>query len=402
MNKISSIQNGLMTLFILLFRFDGFSQEGKDKYVGKYEAAYKDSNYVVELSIPRSGEYQISYQDDVATFINLEETNFRNAVMVAWGKKTKDRAPKDTTGLINIATIWFNQIMDKGIVGTDIRQRESIGMISFTEKNRKVPLLMRAKDLNNLMEKADKLKKLLEENKDPSAIENLEKELQDKGAEIKKNTTGKLDSAAIDLIKKVNFLEKHKRISKDHYLLDSLTIESVEIDFEDGAITELKARANVSDKIIGFERWKRISVRAPREIAALNTVGKHYLEKKIGKFKLYLDIAQVISFDRKLLSGSGTYIPENKKVELTTQSAKINLFKERFYDNFDIRFYTDLTGLGRDNPNGLVQIEGSYNIIFHNLEFLTTRIFPLNTLKPFATFSKIENKVRGQDYFSYS
>ena len=383
MKKFGLVQIRLIALLILLFCLDGFSQEGKDKYVGRYEAADENRNYVVELSIVPIGEYQqyqLSYEGQEKQFINLVETNFINAVMEAWNE-LEEKIPNEKSDMRKIAQVWFRQIIDRGITRSDVRQRETIGIISFSNQERKVHMLIKVKDFDKLINED---KKLHDHSKNDNESSNSES-LKHAVAELKKELR-------YVLINEVD-LKTPERISNDYYSLGTFPIDSVEIDFENGAVTVVKARVNVSGKIVGFERWARISVRGPREIADFNTVGKHYLKKRIGKFKLFLDLAQVISFDRKLLSGSGTYIPENKKVELTEQSTEINLFKERFYDNFDIRVYTDLTGLESDNPNGLVQIEGSYNIIPEIKELWSTRIFLFNTLNPFVTFSKIENKV---------
>jgi hypothetical protein len=66
----------------------------------------------------------------------------------------------------------------------------------------------------------------------------------------------------------------------------------------------------------------------------------------------------------------GNYIPDQLNVIKVTESTSIELKKKSFSDDFDLRLYTDLAGLSRNSPNGLIQTEGRYNIVLNSAPIL--------------------------------
>lgn len=160
-------------------------------------------------------------------------------------------------------------------------------------------------------------------------------------------------------------------------------------------MTDIQARVEFSKGgIFNFRKKGTLSIRTQNDIDKINRFNENHLEFEASSQVTYkLDFAEVIHFDRRVISGSGTYIPENRTIELTKDSLQVYLFKERFFDAFDVRLYTDLTGIEENNPNGLLQVQAGFTFITNTKTFPSPWLTVFNTVTPFVTFSKIEKKV---------
>ncbi len=176
-----------------------------------------------------------------------------------------------------------------------------------------------------------------------------------------------------------------------------------QVAFEDGILKDilisakrLVNRTSDSSETFFFRNVKPATMSSPTDIADLNTLGQNILEAQYSDSATYqLDFASVLSFERRVPFSSGTYRPEDQVVRLNRDSVEVTLYKPSIERSFDIRIYTDLTGIQEKNPNGLVQLEGKYQIIARtkyafNIWELWGTFFP--SVSPFLTFSKIEDK----------
>lgn len=194
----------------------------------------------------------------------------------------------------------------------------------------------------------------------------------------------------------------YPRKDKFYYLNESencLTIKSIHVAFENGQINDLKIMGTLSKdtKEVYFENKYPISVYTRTAIERLNTRGFYILECIGSTERYYIDLADAINYDRNLAQISGNYSPDNQIIEISQGSkAPVKLTKKAFYKNFDLRIFTDITGIKEDNPNGLLQTEGQYFMPFNTMA-TELRILPISFtffggFSPYVSWSKIENK----------
>jgi hypothetical protein len=91
------------------------------------------------------------------------------------------------------------------------------------------------------------------------------------------------------------------------------------------------------------------------------------------------------------------YSPANQVITLTPSSSAMMLKKEKRSKIFDIRSYTDLIGIGENEPNGLIQIEASKKIFLYEGKRQSgrNRFFgALAYIEPTIRFAKIDNHNR--------
>jgi hypothetical protein len=206
-----------------------------------------------------------------------------------------------------------------------------------------------------------------------------------------------------------------------------VNVDSVQITFSDGTVKDILLLGTMDDKTgkgckpVSFMNRFPIALTTRKDVQKFNT----HSDTEIKLYSSFaksdtdetalpyeIDIHDLLFYAPKLAS-SGNYIPENRAVTLKNgaQDTEILLFKKGFADDFDIRLYTDVTGLQKESTNGLVQIDGRYNIILnaHRSENWFVRLlsgfiqptyifFPssditlFHKISPYLTFSKIEDK----------
>ncbi|HTX19889.1 MAG TPA: hypothetical protein VMG34_14635 [Bacteroidota bacterium] len=174
------------------------------------------------------------------------------------------------------------------------------------------------------------------------------------------------------------------------YLPDSLETRTQQASFQadtakiainEGSIEDMVVEGwyseNGTHRHISFRNLLPIPIGTSSEIDALNSWGKFLLfsdempanphPNTVRAGELIVRLSDLIKYRRDVLIG-GNYIPENKSIILRSGSTggTLELKKKSFADDFDIRIYTDISGLQRNNPNGLIQTEGRYNIILNS------------------------------------
>ena len=171
-----------------------------------------------------------------------------------------------------------------------------------------------------------------------------------------------------------------------------LSVDSVEIAFENGSMKDILVKGRLTQtkgEPYRFENINPIPVRSPNDIEKLRRIGleQNFLVTRVGENKkYYIDLAQLLLYDRNVIGGSGDYVPRNGVVKLRGDVlTPYPLVKKSFLRNFDVRIYTDLTGLKENKPNGLVQIEASYLAITNTRYVRNELITPLNRLIRFPT-----------------
>ncbi len=187
---------------------------------------------------------------------------------------------------------------------------------------------------------------------------------------------------------------------------DSLAVfdvDRVEIAFEDGLIRDLQVKGTirigktvVDDKAV-FQNQKSLPFRIPQHLAALSEERRDLAYKR-GDLTFGLNLSDVLYVDRQTVGGTANYMPDDREpVVLTNDSSSIALYRRPFSSQLDLRFYTDVDGLSRKEPNGLIQLEGTYAIpgfLELSKRWCSTDFFLLKGFAIFLRFSKIENKLR--------
>jgi hypothetical protein len=180
---------------------------------------------------------------------------------------------------------------------------------------------------------------------------------------------------------------------------------NVDIAFSDGTIKDIIAEGDFykdkntnSPKIsMSFHNTAQIPIGTSSQIDRVNNIENNWLlgnkiESKNTLFDssgkaiyAFVDLAELIQYHRTVMK-TGNFIPESKEIRLNTNkdSSTIPLKKKSFIDDFDIRLYSDITGLKRESPNGLVQTDARYSLALNLSEL---RLSPTwNTIAGFFPF----------------
>ncbi len=196
-----------------------------------------------------------------------------------------------------------------------------------------------------------------------------------------------------------------------------LEIDSVDIIFENGIIKDIIVRThlkeknnNISGTTFNFSNWGYIPVRSGSDIDALSCKEKNYLSSLYSNDSIFIiDLAQIISYNRKIAFSSGTYIPKDTAIYINKEKAFVHLKKPTMSENFDIRVFTDALGYNRNAPNGIVQSEAQLNfclnqwknrftldkiwrkgVIIKNKPINRFQFLMFNRISPYFRISKIE------------
>ncbi len=358
----------LIITFMASMTIEASSQQGK-----LYISVYGDSNYAILFSLNNGNGFIIANTDSEhsksASITKLEIKQFKNAIR----KVLEIRS--DT--LINISYDLLNQInldlakneIAKRFEEQQLKENVPIGLLSFRNKDRIVPLLITPR----------------------------RDEWRASKASIPAVT---LAPGSKDTFK-IALTGKYGKFSRLDTTLYRFAVSSVEIAIEDGAMKDILIKGKLLPEQIDifFQNTYAISISTPRHITNVNTRGNNLFRYHGDGREFYIDFADVIKYDRIVAMGSGHYVPRNGVIKLSnTAQEPITLVKNPFFDNFDVRIYTDVTGLQKENPNGLIQTEGQYNILLNTKPLgpysrFFRNISVFNKISPIVKFSKIENKL---------
>ena len=375
-----------------LLAHDALSQEGK-----LYVTAYDTVNFSMRFTRVNAEEFIIAKAESPAPrraqITKLEIKQFRNAIQKIFGIQhdTLTTVSYDLLNQINL-DMARSEIAQR-FEDERLRENVAIGLLSFRSQQRKAPLLIKPRKEEIKPPEKDSLAATT---KVAEAVQSIRKEKWQAARSAKENVPAPLSE--LDSFRIVQAGGNFYRIETAQ---NSFMVNSIEIAFEDGTMKDIliKGKLLYENIDIFFQNAYSISISTPRHIARLNTRGNNLLHFQGDKFEYYVDLADVIKYDRIVAMGSGHYVPQNGIIKLDSAAQKpMTLVKNPFFDNFDVRLYTDVTGLQKENPNGLIQTEGRYNILLNTKPLNPysrglRNILLFNKIAPFVTFSKIENKL---------
>lgn len=188
---------------------------------------------------------------------------------------------------------------------------------------------------------------------------------------------------------KENYVQINKILSPDIFRIDSISIE-FHMDFV--KLIKINGIYNNHDKLEFFNGIP-FPFSTIRNFYNLNRV------KLVDKTENYqLNLTDVIDYDPKLYPNNENYCPADSvyTFNVAMEPEKIHiLFKEKMSKLFDLRIYSDVKGFSADEPNGIIQVEGSKKVPMWNKILLKSpktgfyfSIFKF--YEPSATLSKIE------------
>jgi len=247
------------------------------------------------------------------------------------------------------------------------------------------------------------------------AKKNKEKEKLKKLLEKEKRIIGKigfrknLDSLAVPLFNWIEDLKDSCRIPIVE-TIGIFQVENAQIAFGDGVISKIIINGKLyingekSRKITFCNFTSPIPIRTREHIDRFNSqegfrYWLHAEESKSGNYsKVYrINLSDVLYYEQNLIYNYGIYIPpDGKVISLNDAVAVFDLKKESFVNDFDLRIYTDVTGLNADNPNGLIKFMGNYKMNINSPEWNSRNRngwcpFTLNYANLFFNFNKIES-----------
>jgi len=252
------------------------------------------------------------------------------------------------------------------------------------------------------------------------AINDVEKKFE-KLLEKEKRNIGKIGfrKNPKDLIIPVYSWEKDL-ITETYPKVGFFKIENAQIAFGDGVISKININGTFHKdgqqrRITFYNFLSPIPIRTREQIDFFNAqewknrfwLDAQYAEIDSGDFSknYYIYLSDVLFYEQNLIFNYGIYIPPDGKVITLNDSVVVfDLRKESFVNDFDLRIYTDITGLNADNPNGLIKFMGNYklNLTSPELNFKlenyydkdSTKLSPHTWLKYtnlFFNFNKIES-----------
>lgn len=178
----------------------------------------------------------------------------------------------------------------------------------------------------------------------------------------------------------------------------NIKVDNVSIVFEDGIIKDMILTGEIDNLPIQFKNYKSFSVRNPVNINQLNDSSYYLFSNYKGK-ELRIPLHSVMFYKRNPI-GSGTYIPKNDTISINKKVNIVKLYKDNLANCFEIKIFSDVSALQKNNPNGMLQLDCRLNLILSTTGkewFLPNRITSENSLlifnriTPYILFPKIEN-----------
>jgi hypothetical protein len=203
-----------------------------------------------------------------------------------------------------------------------------------------------------------------------------------------------------------NAEEKKKNVYKKYHVENKesinqyCTIEKVELQFEKGFLEAIKVTAEVNGSELLFENIYAIgfsSINNFRRLANTRLFVRNGMADTDGYYIYVSDIFK--NYDNRLKNFTRDYSPADTAFTISPDTAtQIVLNKEIYINLIDAKVFTDIVGLNRTRPNGLVQIELSkrFNINTARLQVGKTRadVGWFNYIDLIGTISKIEQNNR--------
>ena len=157
--------------------------------------------------------------------------------------------------------------------------------------------------------------------------------------------------------------------------------------FFNGQIEKIELVATVLNQKVRFVNDHSIGISSEEDVRNLEKISLQSLEKYTYIVKdngeeilqsggdarnsesadyLYVNVADVISYDPKKLINANDISPEPTEVRLNDKSKSFSLYKPETTKLFEGVVYSDAIGLfNEDNPNGLVQIEADVRFLMN-------------------------------------
>ncbi|MGD1046222.1 MAG: hypothetical protein ABR936_13015, partial [Bacteroidota bacterium] len=153
---------------------------------------------------------------------------------------------------------------------------------------------------------------------------------------------------------------------------DTLEIKEVEVAVQNGAFNQIIVRTQKENKLIDFYSDVPIS------IATWNSVYNFNHEPQFEPLLFAKDDtgAYLILRANDLLyytihpQSMSNFIPMDTIITLKPgkETSRITLMRQNFIENFDLRIYSDISGLKRESSDGLLQLDLRYKFILNNSE----------------------------------
>ncbi|MES2622067.1 MAG: hypothetical protein V4615_14550 [Bacteroidota bacterium] len=169
--------------------------------------------------------------------------------------------------------------------------------------------------------------------------------------------------------------------------------------FQDGCLENIQVEAiqNGTGQAYLFQNAYGIPLQSQMDIRNLQYIR---LYEKSGSS--YILLKDAFSYVKNPEQYRRDYSPSDTVIELNFDSNKIrhSVYKEAGMRFFDVRLYTDLAGIGEDNPNGLIQFEISrrFNLVSRRWQWgglgKGWNFGFFSFITPGVVVSKIENKER--------
>ncbi len=174
-----------------------------------------------------------------------------------------------------------------------------------------------------------------------------------------------------------------------------LYMQNGSVVFENGYVSNIQINAlDKNNKPYVFQNIYPIPLQSQWDIEALKYIKLYEKHSK----NLYVRLVEVFDYNKEVDLARRDYSPQDTVIELSFNDTvnKFDVHKEPGFRFFNIAVFSDLVGIGEENPNGLVQTEISrkFNLVSRRLQWSKKGLnfSGLNFITPMLTTSKIENK----------
>ncbi len=173
-------------------------------------------------------------------------------------------------------------------------------------------------------------------------------------------------------------------------------IKEVSLQFERGFLERIQVWAeNKNGKLVIYENIFAVGFSSIKNIRDLQEV-KLFSRESNKEYQKFILLSDVFSnYDNLLDNYTRDYSPADTALNNISAGALVVLKKETFFNLFDSRIFSDLSGMDEESPNGLVQIEASrrFNMITSRHQFgnnIRADYGFLNYINIYGSFNKIE------------
>lgn len=204
------------------------------------------------------------------------------------------------------------------------------------------------------------------------------------------------------------FEKKDKEIKSEHPITvspkgndnidNSMTIKKVEFSVEQGTIDKIVVYGEaIRDTVYNFEfrNFFPIPLKSIEDIHLDDIRLYDERHRSHDQYGVFIFLKDVMEY-QPTLGRSRDYSPADGTYSVNENQLKEDLWVKRPDLRYFIRgeVFTDMEGFGEENPNGLVQMELSYNQILNSKNRRNTHFTWSSSVGLDAQISKIENKVR--------